>query len=99
MTESVVTLVAARGGDALSAAVDTARQSLAKLGARLEPTDWLSAGRVCDIPFDDLAPDQADAGIRAALGSDAAIDVLAQHTAGRRKQLARRRYGSDHHRQ
>jgi phosphoserine phosphatase len=87
MTESVATLIAARAGDALSAAIDAARQSLAKLGARLEPSDWLSAGRVCDIPFDNLAPDQADAGIRAALGSDAAIDVLAQHTASRRKQL------------
>jgi phosphoserine phosphatase len=87
MAESVVTLIAARAGDACSAAVDTARQSLAKLGARLEPSDWLSPGRVCDVPFDDVAPDQADAGVRAALGSDAAIDVLAQHTAGRRKQL------------
>jgi phosphoserine phosphatase len=87
MTESVVTLLAARGGDALSAAVDTARQSLAKLGARLAPSDWLSPGRVCDIPFDDLAPDQADAGVRAALGDGAAIDVMAQHTAGRRKRL------------
>lgn len=87
MAESVVTLIAARAGDACGAAVDTARQSLARLGARLEPSDWLSPGRVCDIPFDDLAPDQADAGIRAAIGSDAAIDVLAQHTAGRRKQL------------
>jgi len=87
MTESVATLIAARAGDALSAAIDAARQSLAKLGARLEPSDWLSAGRVCDIPFDDLAPDQADAGIRAALGGTVAIDILAQHTTGRRKQL------------
>jgi phosphoserine phosphatase len=87
MAESVVTLIAARAGDACRAAVDSARQSLAKLGARLEPSDWLSPGRVCDIPFDDVAPDQADAGIRAALGSDAAIDVLAQHLVGRRKQL------------
>jgi phosphoserine phosphatase len=87
MTENVVTLIAARAGDTLSVAVDSARQSLAKLGARLEPNDWLSPGRVCDIPFDDLAPDQADAGIRAALGTDAAIDVLAQPTDGRRKQL------------
>ncbi|HWE74995.1 MAG TPA: phosphoserine phosphatase SerB [Stellaceae bacterium] len=87
MAESVVTLIAARAGDACSAAVDSARLSLAKLGARLEASDWLSPGRVCDIPFDDVAPDQADAGIRAALGGDAAIDVLAQHNAGRRKQL------------
>lgn len=88
MAESVVTLIAARaGGDALGAAIDMARPALAKLGARLEPSDWLSPARACDIPFDGLAPDQADAGIRAALGADAAIDVLAQHTTGRRKQL------------
>src|SRR6185437_8917690 len=88
MAESVVTLIAARAGDeAIVAAIDTAREALAKLGARLEPSEWLSAGRACDIPFDDLAPDQADAGIRAALGGTVAIDVLAQHTAGRRKQL------------
>ena len=88
MAESVVTLIAARaGGAALDAAIDLARQAIQKLGARLEPSDWLSRGRACDIPFDDLAPDQADAGIRAALGGAVAIDVLAQHTAGRRKQL------------
>jgi phosphoserine phosphatase len=88
MAESVVTLIAARaGGDTLGAAIESARQALVKLGARLEPNDWLSAAHACDIPFDDLAPDQADAGIRAALGGDAAIDVLSQHVAGRRKQL------------
>jgi phosphoserine phosphatase len=88
MAESVVTLIAARaGGDALGAAIEIAREALLRLGARLEPNDWLSAARVCDIPFDDLAPDQADAGIRAALGGDAAVDVLAQHLAGRRKRL------------
>lgn len=88
MAESVVTLIAARAGDdAIGGAVDKARQALVKLGARLEPNDWLAAGRVCDIPFDDLAPDQADAGIRATLGGEIAIDVLAQHSAGRRKQL------------
>jgi len=88
MAESVVTLIAAQaGGDALSVAVESARDALVKLGARLEPNDWLAVGRACDIPFDDVAPDQADAGIRAALGGAVAIDVLAQHTAGRRKQL------------
>ena len=88
MAESVVTLIAARaGGDALGAAIGLSRDALVKLGARLEPNDWLSSARACDIPFDDLAPDQADAGIRAAIGPEAAIDVLAQHTARRRKQL------------
>jgi phosphoserine phosphatase len=88
MVENVVTLIAARAGDAaLDGAVAAARQALVKLGARIGATDWLAAARACDIPFDDVAPDQADAGIRAALGSEAAIDVLAQPSAGRRKQL------------
>ncbi len=88
MAENTVTLIAARAGDAaLEAGLASARETLAKLGARLDADDWLAPGRACDIPFDDLAPDQADAAIRAALGSTAAIDVLAQPTAGRRKQL------------
>jgi phosphoserine phosphatase len=88
MAESVVTLIAARAGEeAIGAAIETASRALEKLGARLEPSAWLSPGRACDIPFDDLAPDQADAGIRAALGDKVAIDVLAQDAAGRRKQL------------
>lgn len=87
MAEGVVTLIAAQASDAaLGEAVDMARQVLVKLGARLEGVDRLSAGRACDIPFDDLAPDQADAGIRAALGA-VSIDILAQPATGRKKQL------------
>jgi phosphoserine phosphatase len=86
MGENVVTLIAAEAGDGALGAAEAARQALAKLGALLDATDWLAAARACDIPFDDLAPDQADAGIRAALGGTA-IDVLSQASAGRRKQL------------
>ena len=87
MAESVVTLVAPQTGTAaIGEAADSARQALVKLGAHVDSVDWLSPARVCDILFDDLAPDQADAGIRAALG-DARIDVVAQATEGRRKQL------------
>jgi phosphoserine phosphatase len=86
MAESVVTLIAAVAGDGAISAAEAARQALAKLGAKLDATDWLAAARACDIPFDDLALDQADASVRAALGG-AAIDVLAQASAGRRKQL------------
>jgi phosphoserine phosphatase len=86
MAESVVTLIAAEAGDGALGAAEAARQALGRLGAELDATDWLAAGRVCDIPFDDLALDQADASVRAALGN-VAIDVLAQASAGRRKQL------------
>ncbi|HLI21695.1 MAG TPA: phosphoserine phosphatase SerB, partial [Stellaceae bacterium] len=87
MAECVVTLVAAQaGGAAIAEAAEIARQALVRLGARVAAVDWLSPDRACDIPFDDLAPDQADAGIRAVLGM-VSIDVLSQHAAGRRKQL------------
>ncbi|HVA13392.1 MAG TPA: phosphoserine phosphatase SerB [Stellaceae bacterium] len=91
MAESVVTLIAAQAYDAaLAGAADIARHALGRLGARVGAIDWLAAEHACDIGFDDLSPDQADAGIRAALGAagnGSAIDVLAQAAAGRRKQL------------
>jgi phosphoserine phosphatase len=87
MAESVVTLIAAQANDpAIGNAAEVARQALEKLGARIDGIDWLAPAQACDILFDDLAPDQADAGVRAALGA-APIDILAQHTVGRRKQL------------
>jgi phosphoserine phosphatase len=87
MAENIVTLIAAQAENAtLDAAIDIARQALAGLGANLRGIAWLSAGRACDIAFDGVAPDQADAGIRAQLVG-AAIDVMAQPAAGRRKQL------------
>ena len=87
MAENIVTLIAARPGAAALAAAATALRALAPLGARVGAVDWLAAARACDIPFDGPAPEQADAAIRAALGADAAIDVLAQASTGRRKQL------------
>jgi phosphoserine phosphatase len=91
MTENVVTLIAAQAQDAtLGVAAETARQALKKLGATLEATDWLAIDHACDIGFDELSPDQAEAGIRAAFAEahgGATIDVLAQATAGRRRQL------------
>jgi phosphoserine phosphatase len=91
MIENVVTLIAAQAQEpALAAAVDAAREALIKLGAKLAANDWLSPGRACDIGFDDVSPDQADAGIRAAIADaypGAAIDVMAQASAGRRRQL------------
>jgi phosphoserine phosphatase len=48
--------------------------------------EWLSPGRVLDIRFGHLAPEQADAAARHRLG-DMKVDVVAQPLAGRRKQL------------
>ena len=87
MAENVVTLIAAMAGEAARASAESARRALAQLGAQLGATDWLAAARVCDIPFDGLAPDQAESAIRVAPGLDRDIDILAQASAGRRKRL------------
>lgn len=85
MTPHVLTLVAAPG--ALSPAhLAAARGALASLGAALGAADWLAEGEAADLPFGSLAPEQAMAAARAALG-DAPLDLLAQASAGRRKRL------------
>ncbi len=91
MSECVLTLVAAeRGGSQIAFAADEAKRALADLGARVDGIDWLAPLLACDIPFADLAPDQADAAIRAAFAQSSEpvkIDVLAQQADGRRKAL------------
>jgi phosphoserine phosphatase len=83
--DHVLTLIAPPGG--LSAtALHTARDALAALGAATGTPDWLSSAEAADLPFAGLAADQADAAARAAL-SGAAIDIIAQAAAGRRKRL------------
>lgn len=62
------------------------REALEVLGADTLSADWLSPGRVCDIPFANLAPGQAEAAARAQLGG-APVDVVAQPVADRRKRL------------
>ncbi len=63
-----------------------ARDALVALGAAAGTPDWLAAEEAADLPFADLAPEQADAAARAALEGQA-IDVIAQAAAGRRKRL------------
>jgi phosphoserine phosphatase len=63
----VLTLVAPPG--ALSAAMlARARQALGDLGAAAGTPDWLAPEEAADLPFDSLAPEQAIAAARAALG-------------------------------
>jgi phosphoserine phosphatase len=91
MAENVLTLIAAASATlhmdrAAGAAIDTLR----RLGASVAARDWLAPGIACDIPFADLDSDQADAAARAALADsvgDAAIDLIAQPAAGRKKRL------------
>lgn len=91
MPESVLTVIASPlAAAATAAAVDAAVDCLRQLGALIRGRTWLAPDRACDIFFDELDPDQADAaarsGITAALGS-APIDLVAQPLAGRRKLL------------
>ncbi len=83
----VVTLIAdpaARGLD--DSMAKAARDALRDLGAEASPADWLDPGIACDIRFDGLDTDQAQAAVRKTLGA-APVDVIAQDTAGRRKGL------------
>jgi len=75
-------------------AVDTVRRALAKLGAEVMSPSWLtppgSAGSACDIPFEDISPDQADSAARSALMSlypEGGIDVIAQCEKNRKKSI------------
>ena len=81
----VLTLVTAPG--ALEPAhLAAARDALRALGAATGAPDWLAEAEAADLPFEGLAPEQAVAAARAALG-EAAPDLLAMPAAGRRKRL------------
>ncbi len=87
MSSSVVTLIAAPAGAArLDAALGAVRRALRALGAEVGAVDWLAPGIACDVLFDGLDLDQADAAVGEALGG-LPIDRVVQHTAGRRKRL------------
>lgn len=83
--ENVLTLIAPADGldDSM---LNGVRSALKDLGADTLSPQWLGKGRAADIPFALLAPCQADAAARLALG-DAPIDVVAQASADRRKKL------------
>lgn len=82
----VVTLIAADGTALNAEMMERVRDALRALGAETGQPDWLADARACDLPFDDLAPDQADAAARSIIG-DAKIDCIAQRADGRRKAL------------
>ncbi|HEX3497706.1 MAG TPA: phosphoserine phosphatase SerB [Stellaceae bacterium] len=95
MPDAVLTLIAAPvTGDAaavsLGDVVAALRETLLALGARLGEVDWLAADRACDIYYDGLDTDQADAGARHLMATafpDLAADIVVQPSAGRRKAL------------
>ncbi|MEO5374129.1 MAG: phosphoserine phosphatase SerB [Alphaproteobacteria bacterium] len=83
--ENVLTLIAG-SGTVNDSTVARVRSALLSLAADIDRIDWLAPGEACDLPFDNLAPDQADAAARAALDG-LPVDVVAQPVAGRRKML------------
>ncbi|MEM8962775.1 MAG: phosphoserine phosphatase SerB [Acidobacteriota bacterium] len=81
----VLTLVATPGG-LDSRHVEAARAALSA-EATLAATDWLADATACDLRFDAPSPAAAEESVRRALG-DAAVDLVAQPIATRRKKLA-----------
>ncbi|TCI00087.1 phosphoserine phosphatase SerB [Roseococcus sp. SYP-B2431] len=81
----VLTLIAAPGALA-PAQLLAAKSALAALGADCDAPDWLAENEAVDLPFAALAPEQAIAAAKSALG-DAPIDLIAQPAEGRRKKL------------
>jgi phosphoserine phosphatase len=86
MDGNVLTLIAAKQGPAVESWADAASRALEKLGAHLGGTVWLAPRLACDIVFDGLDPDQAEAAGRGALAR-APVDLIAQNLAGRKKRL------------
>jgi phosphoserine phosphatase len=83
---AIVTLIAPRTATLDEAVVQTAKAALVGLGADAGAPDWLAPGTACDLPFGNLAPEQAEAAIRHALNG-ATLDIVAQPAATRRKRL------------
>jgi phosphoserine phosphatase len=79
----VMTVIAGRGAErVLPDLVAALAPALPLAGA----PDWLAPGSACDLPLAGIAGDDAEAAARQAIG-DAAIDVLVQPAAGRRKRI------------
>ncbi len=83
--ETVLTLIAPAGGLDETIVASVAK-ALKVMGVEAGEPDWLSPGEACDIPFSGTDPQAAETAVREAL-SGAAVDLLAQPAAGRRKLL------------
>ncbi len=83
--ETVLTLIAPAGGLDETIVASVAK-ALKVMGVEAGEPDWLSPGEACDISFSGADPQAAETAVREAL-SGAAVDLLAQPAAGRRKSL------------
>jgi phosphoserine phosphatase len=86
MLDHVITLIGKPEQPLAGGLAAAVRAELHRLGAETGPADWLAADIACDIGFADLNLDQAEAAARAVIGG-AAIDLVAQPLAHRRKRL------------
>ncbi len=85
--EYVLTLITDPGRPALDDSMARrVREALAALGGDTGPVAWLAPGSACDIGFEMIVPDQAEAAARQVL-AQAPVDVAAQPTLDRRKAL------------
>ena len=91
MAECVLTFIAApEASPAFGGAINAAARALVRIGGRVAEPQWLDPRVACDLPFDSVTPDQADALCRAAIAQEIgeiAIDLLAQPSAERKKAL------------
>lgn len=82
-----MTLIAPPGSRALGReTLEAARGAIRALGAVAGTPRWLKQHEAADLPFDDIAPEAAEAAARQALAG-AALDLVAQAAEGRRKHL------------
>lgn len=85
--DHVLTLIAPAQGPALEQVhLHAARTALKALHATVGSPRWLKDGEAADLPFADLAPEQAEAAARGTLGTTP-VDLVAQAAVGRRKRL------------
>lgn len=73
-------------GSLTSGLVSAIRQALRDVGAEVGGADWLAPQTACDIEFEGISEEHAEAEARYALGS-APLDLLAQSSTGRAKKL------------
>jgi phosphoserine phosphatase len=85
--EYVLTLITNPGRPSLDDSMARrVREALTALGGDAGAIEWLAPGTACDIGFEMIVPDQAEAAARQALGN-VPIDIAAQPTLDRRKLL------------
>lgn len=83
--QNILTLITAPHNAVLTPRVANAvRDAIALARGKVGPADWLEPGIACDIPFDNVAPDEAAKAARTALRATP-VDVLVLKPENRRK--------------